>query len=55
MRALSERLLKRLSSVPAVRNGRVFYVGDGLYRLGPRVIEGIEEMVTLFKQSKSFK
>jgi iron complex transport system substrate-binding protein len=52
MKVLSERLLKRLGSVRAVKNGKVFYVGDGLYRLGPRVIEGIEEMVKLFKQFK---
>jgi iron complex transport system substrate-binding protein len=44
MKALSKRLLKRLSSVPAVKNKKVFYVGDGLYRLGPRVIEGLEEI-----------
>jgi len=50
MKALAEPLLKRLHSVKAVREGRVFYVGDGLYRLGPRVIEGIEELRDLVKQ-----
>ncbi len=44
MKKLSVRLLKRLSSVPAVKNKRVFYLSDSLYRLGPRVIKGIEEL-----------
>ncbi len=52
MKVLSERLLRRLRSVRAVKEERVFYVGDGLYRLGPRVIEGIEEMIRLLRQSK---
>jgi iron complex transport system substrate-binding protein len=44
MRSVSEGILKRMASVPAVRNGRVFFVSDRLYRLGPRVIKGIEEL-----------
>lgn len=44
MDEISSRLLKRLSSVPTVKNKKVFYVGDSLYRLGPRVIKGIEEL-----------
>lgn len=44
IKGASKGLLERLRFLPAVRNGRVFYVGDGLYRLGPRVIEGIEEV-----------
>jgi iron complex transport system substrate-binding protein len=43
-------LLKRLSYIPAVKNNKVFYVGDGLYRLGPRVIEGIEELENLLNK-----
>lgn len=46
MPAVAEGVLKKLASVPAVRNGRVCFVGDGLYRLAPRVIEGIEELAT---------
>jgi iron complex transport system substrate-binding protein len=41
---LSSILLKRLSMVPAVKNKKVFYVSDSLYRLGPRIIDGIEEL-----------
>jgi hypothetical protein len=37
-------ILKKLSSVPAVKKGAVCYVGDSLYRLGPRVVPGIEEL-----------
>ncbi len=44
IKKVSSRLLKRVSSVPAVKNKKVFYVGDSLYRLGPRVIKGIEEL-----------
>lgn len=44
MRELSRGLLERIAHVPAVKNGRVFFVGDGLYRLGPRVVDGIAEL-----------
>lgn len=44
IRAVSQGILKRLASVPAVRNGAVYYVSENLYRLGPRVVEGIEEI-----------
>lgn len=40
----SATLLKRISTTPAVRNNNVCYLSDSLYRLGPRVIKGIEEM-----------
>lgn len=44
MKEVSESLLKRMAGVPAVRKGAVFFVSDNLYRLGPRVVRGIEEM-----------
>jgi iron complex transport system substrate-binding protein len=44
MQAVSQGILKRLASVPAVKNGKVCFMGDSLYRLGPRVIKGIEEL-----------
>ena len=44
MHEVSATLLKRIKSVPAVRNNKVFYVSDSLYRLGPRVIQGIGEL-----------
>ncbi|MEJ2697113.1 MAG: cobalamin-binding protein [Candidatus Sulfobium sp.] len=44
IRKLSEGLLARLKTVPAVKNGEVFYVSDDLYRLGPRTVRGIEEL-----------
>jgi iron complex transport system substrate-binding protein len=49
MKEISSTLLKRLKNVPAVKNGKVFYVSDSLYRLGPRVIKGIEEMAECLK------
>jgi len=44
IRDVSRKILSRLASVPAVVNGSVFYISDNLYRLGPRVIKGIEEL-----------
>lgn len=49
MKEISSTLLKRLKSVPAVKNEKVFYVSDSLYRLGPRVIKGIEEIAECLK------
>jgi iron complex transport system substrate-binding protein len=44
MREISRGLLKRLSKVPAVKNDKVCYISDGIYRLGPRVLKGIDEI-----------
>ena len=44
MQAVSQGILQRLASVPAVKNGKVCFMSDNLYRLGPRVIKGIEEL-----------
>lgn len=44
MRETSRGLLERLSKVPAVKNDKVCYISDGIYRLGPRVLNGIDEM-----------
>ena len=44
MESVSRGILDRLKSVPAVKNGKVFYVGDYLYRLGPRTVKGISEL-----------
>ena len=41
---LSKGLLEKLGMLKAVKNGRVYYTGDALYRLGPRIVEGIEEL-----------
>jgi len=49
MQEMSKGLLKKLSKVPAVKNHRVFFVSDNLYRLGPRVVHGIEEMAACLK------
>ena len=44
LRAQSRRLLKRLHSLEAVRRGRVYYIGDALFRMGPRITAGIAEI-----------
>ena len=44
MEKVSEGLLRRLKTVPAVKNGKVFYVSDYLYRLTPRTVKGMEEL-----------
>ena len=46
-RGMEERakpLIERLSTLDAVRSGRVFFVGEAIYRLGPRIASGLEEM-----------
>jgi iron complex transport system substrate-binding protein len=44
IKEMSEVLLKKIARIPAVKNGKVFFLSDNLYRLGPRVVKGIEEM-----------
>ena len=44
IKAQSRRLLKRLNSLEAVREGRVHYIGDALFRMGPRITVGIAEI-----------
>ena len=50
MDKVSEGLLKRLRSVPAVRTNKVYYVSDYLYRLGPRTVMGVEELARYLQQ-----
>ena len=49
VKEISQGLLKRIGRVPAVRNHKVFFLTDSLYRLGPRVIQGIQEMAECLK------
>ncbi len=49
MHAVSRGILQKMKSVPAVKSGLVCYLGDGLYRLGPRVVKGIEELAACLK------
>lgn len=49
MQKTSGNLLERISYIPAVKENRVYYVSDSLYRLGPRVIEGIRELEEYLK------
>jgi ABC-type Fe3+-hydroxamate transport system substrate-binding protein len=49
MVAVSRGMLQRMRSMPAVRNGNICYLGDALYRLGPRVVQGIEELAECLK------
>jgi iron complex transport system substrate-binding protein len=48
----SRRLLGRLSQVEAVRLGRVHYIGDPLFRLGPRITEGIAEIAGMMEKTE---
>ncbi len=47
MERASAGLFTILREVPAVRQRRVFYVSDDLYRLGPRTLRGVEEIASL--------
>lgn len=44
MRPPLEKMIRRLGYLEAVRKGRICYVGDALYRSGPRIPEGIREL-----------
>jgi iron complex transport system substrate-binding protein len=52
VKEISQGLLKKIALVPAVRTGAVCFVSDTLYRLGPRIVNGIEEMAQCIR-SKS--
>jgi len=52
VRKVSAGLLERLKILPAVKNNRVFYVSDDLYRLGPRTLRGVEEIRRLVEGIK---
>jgi iron complex transport system substrate-binding protein len=45
------RLLGKLSQVEAVRLGRVYYIGDPLFRLGPRITDGIAEIAGIVEKT----
>ncbi|MEW6584186.1 MAG: cobalamin-binding protein [Nitrospirota bacterium] len=49
VREMSGSLLKKIAAVPAVRDGKVFYLSDNLFRMGPRIIAGIEEMAACLR------
>jgi iron complex transport system substrate-binding protein len=44
MRTLSKGFLKRIGMLEAVRKGRVCFMGDALYRPGPRIPAGMKEL-----------
>jgi iron complex transport system substrate-binding protein len=48
--ASASSLLKQWKGLPAVRKGRVYVVGETLYRLSPRLLEGMEEMDRLLER-----
>jgi len=52
MEGYSKGLLKKLSKTTALRKGNVFFISDNLYRLGPRIIDGIRELEDISKRTK---
>jgi iron complex transport system substrate-binding protein len=44
IKEMSGGLLKKIASVPAVKNNKIFFLGDDLYRMGPGIVKGIDEM-----------
>jgi iron complex transport system substrate-binding protein len=52
MEEVSQGLLQRLKNLPAVKNRRLYYVSDDLYRLGPRTIKGIEEISSIMDKEQ---
>jgi iron complex transport system substrate-binding protein len=51
--ARSVQFLKRLNQLEAVRKGNVFYIGDPLLRMGPRITDGIDEVARYLEMDKS--
>jgi iron complex transport system substrate-binding protein len=49
VKAASRKIIEKLSGIPAVRHGEVYYVSDSIYRLSPRIIKGIDEMARCLK------
>ena len=49
IREQSMSLMQHLQMLRAVRNGRVYYVSDRLYRLGPRFTDGLKELREIMK------
>jgi iron complex transport system substrate-binding protein len=45
MKTLSKTFLKNISRLEAVQKGRICFMGDSLYRPGPRIPEGMEELI----------
>jgi iron complex transport system substrate-binding protein len=50
MKELSQGIMKKLDMLDAVKKDRVYYTSDALYRLGPRVVDGIEELNTYLEK-----
>lgn len=44
---LAQRILSKLKDTDAVKNGNVYYISEKIYRLSPRIIEGIKEMAAI--------
>jgi len=40
----SPTFLKRLSGMESTQGKKIFYVGDALYRMGPRTLDGVREL-----------
>jgi len=41
---LARGLFSKLSSLDAVKKGRICYTSDTVFRLGPRIVDGIREI-----------
>jgi iron complex transport system substrate-binding protein len=52
MQQTARGFLERISYIPAVKDRKVYYVSDHLYRLGPRIIPGMQELAEYLEGSK---
>lgn len=50
VKKISEGFLKKIGIIPAVKEKKVFYVSDDLYRFGPRTIRGLAELSKVLGQ-----
>ncbi|MCX7636095.1 MAG: hypothetical protein N2Z74_10180, partial [Syntrophales bacterium] len=45
----NRRLLKKLAPLEAVKQGRIFYLGDPILRLGPRIVTVMGDLTKLLR------
>ncbi|UCG79336.1 MAG: ABC transporter substrate-binding protein [Nitrospirota bacterium] len=48
---LSKLILDKLNMLEAVKKGRVYFTSDALYRLGPRIVNGLDEISVYLQEA----
>lgn len=51
-RTSGEKLFRKLTTMRAVKEDKVYFIGDSLHRLGPRTVDGIRELIESLETKK---